>query len=241
MTSKIRGSLNQANPTENAMLRMSVPMRAGLCGLLLVLLAACASVPHPVSVVAKNAAAGRSPIRHVFVIMLENEPFEVTFNANSLSPYLAQELPKQGALLQNYYAIGHSSLDNYLAMISGQAPDKATQEDCGVFSEFERSQPGLDANGQALGEGCVYPADVRTLPDQLEQAGLSWKGYMEDMGADPAREAATCGHVAIGARDVTNHATPTDQYADKHNPFIYFHSIIDDRARCAAHVVTSMC
>ncbi len=76
-----------------------------------------------------------------------------------------------------------------------------------------------------------------TLPDQLEQAGLSWKGYMEDMGADRARGASTCGHVAIGARDVTNHATPTDQYADKHNPFIYFHSIIDDRARCAAHVV----
>ena len=173
----------------------------------------------------------------MFVIVLENEPFEVTFNAQSLSPYLAQELPKQGALLQNYYAIGHNSLDNYIAMISGQAPNKDTQEDCGVFREFERSQPGLDANGQALGAGCVYPADVKTLPDQLEQAGLSWKGYMEDMGADPAREASTCGHVAIGARDVTNHATPTDQYADKHNPFIYFHSIIDDRARCAAHVV----
>jgi hypothetical protein len=57
------------------------------------------------------------------------------------------------------------------------------------------------------------------------------------MGADPAREAAACGHVAIGAQEVTNHATPADQYADKHNPFVYFHSILDDAARCAAHVV----
>jgi len=57
------------------------------------------------------------------------------------------------------------------------------------------------------------------------------------MGADPAREAAVCGHVPIGATDITNHAGEKDQYADKHDPFVYFHSIIDDPARCAAHVV----
>lgn len=177
------------------------------------------------------------PIRHVFVIVLENEPFEVTFNENSIAPYLAHELPSRGILLSNYYATGHNSLDNYIAMISGQAPNKATQGDCSVMSEFLRAAPGLDADGQALGEGCVYPADVKTLPDQLEVAGFTWKGYMEDMGADPGREAAACAHVAIGTRDHTNHASPNDQYADKHNPFIYFHSIIDDPARCAAHVV----
>jgi hypothetical protein len=87
------------------------------------------------------------------------------------------------------------------------------------------------------GEGCVYPASVKTIADQLEAAGFTWKGYMEDMGKDPSREAAACGHVAIGAKDVTNHATPDDQYADKHNPFIYFHSIIDDQPRCERRVV----
>ena len=194
-----------------------------------VLLAGCAAAPK------RNA--GQPPIRHVFVIVLENEPFEVTFGAQSLAPYLAHELPERGALLTNYYAIGHNSLDNYIAMISGQAPNRATQTDCHVFAEFARTQPGLDANGQAIGEGCVYPADVKTLPDQLESAGFTWKGYMEDMGADPAREAAACGHVAVGAVDHTNLAAPNDQYADKHNPFVYFHSIVDDTAHCAAHVV----
>ncbi len=179
----------------------------------------------------------KSGVRHVFVIMLENEPFEVTFGAQSPAPYLAHELPKQGALLPNYYGIGHYSLDNYIAMISGQAPNVATQDDCKVFREFVRSKPGLDANGQALGEGCVYPADVKTLADQLEAAGFTWKGYMEDMGADPAREANACGHVPISAVDVTNRASEKDQYADKHDPFVYFHSIIDDPARCTAHVV----
>jgi hypothetical protein len=193
------------------------------------LLAGCAAAPKP--------SAGQPPVRHVFVIVLENEPFEVTFHENSIAPYLAHELPGQGALLQNYYAIGHLSLDNYIAMISGQAPNKATQDDCKTFVDFVRTRSGLDANGQVAGEGCVYPADVKTLPDQLEAAGFTWKGYMEDMGADPAREARTCAHAPVGEKDVTNRATPQDQYAAKHNPFVYFHSIIDDQARCDAHVV----
>ena len=60
---------------------------------------------------------------------------------------------------------------------------------------------------------------------------------MEDMGNDPHREAATCAHVALGARETTHLAQVGDQYAAKHNPFVYFHSIIDDRAGCDAHVV----
>ncbi len=174
---------------------------------------------------------------HVFVIVLENEPFQVTFGAHSPSPYLAHELPKQGALLTQYFGIGHYSLDNYIAMISGQAPNPQTQEDCHVFSEFRRSAPGLDANGQVRGSGCVYPAGVKTLANQLQDAGYTWKGYMEGMGANPVRETATCGHVRIGDVDRTNTATAGDRYADKHDPFVYFHSIIDDRADCAAHVV----
>ena len=135
----------------------------------LLLLVSCADTP-----VSKHDAGVR--IRHVFVIVLENYPFEVTFNENSLAPYLAHVLPAQGALLTNSYAIGHLSLDNYIAMISGQAPNKATQDDCKTFTDFVRTQQGLDANGQAIGEGCVYPADVRTLPDQLEAAGLTCNG-----------------------------------------------------------------
>jgi hypothetical protein len=188
------------------------------------------------SAVPRSGPVAGTP-RHVFVIVLENEPFQVTFGEHSLAPYLAHGLPKQGALLTQYFGIGHYSLDNYLAMISGQAPNPETQEDCHVFSEFWRSAPGFDANGQIRGSGCVYPADVKTLANQLQDAGYTWKGYMESMGADSAREASACGHVEIGEVDNTNTATARDQYADKHNPFVYFHSIIDDQANCAAHVV----
>jgi phosphatidylinositol-3-phosphatase len=186
---------------------------------------------------AKNAASNLPPVRHVFIIMLENEAYTITFGQNSLAPYLAHDLPKQGALLPNYYGIGHYSLDNYIAMISGQAPNPATQNDCETYSEFVPTATALDANGQLPGTGCVYPKSVTTLANQLTAAGLGWKAYMEDMGADPGRESATCGHVAIGTDDVTRHATPNDQYADKHNPFVYFHSIIDDTKYCGTHIV----
>ena len=42
---------------------------------------------------------------------------------------------------------------------------------------------------------------------------------------------------AVGQPENTDAAQLGDQYANKHNPFVYFHSIIDDRARCDAHVV----
>ena len=176
-------------------------------------------------------------IGHVFIIVLENESFPVTFRAHSPAPYLAHALPKQGALLVNYYAIGHESLDNYVAMISGQAPNPDTQNDCPIVTNFKLTRPGLDAHGQAIGQGCVYPINVRTVADQLSKAGLTWKGYMEDMGNDRGREAKTCGRSPLGSKDVTGYATRTDEYASKHDPFVYFRSIFDRPAYCNAHVV----
>lgn len=186
---------------------------------------------------AAAAMTAPAPVHHVMVIVLENESYEVAFGEHSQAPYLAYRLPKLGALLPQYYSIGHDSLDNYIAMSSGQAPNAATQNDCKIYGEFRRTAPGPDGNGQMLGEGCIYPSMVKTLADRLDVAGLSWKGYMEDTGADPARESSTCGDVAIGAQDHTDDACANDQYATCHNPFVYFHSIIDDPAHCAKHVV----
>src|SRR5215472_13601399 len=63
------------------------------------------------------------PIRHVFVLMLENQSYRATFGPGSQAPYLAGTLPARGALLTHYYAIGHASLGNYIALVSGQAPN----------------------------------------------------------------------------------------------------------------------
>ncbi len=170
---------------------------------------------------------------HVFIIVLENEGYHVTFGAKSPAHYL-RSLARQGALLRNYYGIGHNSLDNYLAMVSGQAPNPITQSDCHDFIDFVPT--GTTPDGQAIGSGCVYPSGISTVGNQLERKGLSWKGYMEDMGNDASRESATCGHPVIGQADGTQKAKLGDQYASRHDPFVYFHAIIDPPT-CAAHVV----
>jgi phosphatidylinositol-3-phosphatase len=182
----------------------------------------------------RQRPAALPPIRHVFVIVLENQGFDTTFNAHPRAPYLADTLRKAGAFLSQYYGIGHYSLPNYLAMISGVAPAPKTQVDCPRYEDFVET--GIARDGQPIGDGCVYPAHVTTIANQLEAKHLTWRAFMEDMGNDPTREAATCGHPTIGTIDLTETATPTDQYATKHDPFVYFHAIIDSAA-CSKNVV----
>jgi hypothetical protein len=189
----------------------------------------------PVSTIANGK------IHHVWVITLENENYDTTFGTTTKSPYLAQTLTAQGALLQQYFGTGHVSLDNYIAMMSGQAGTPQTIADCQTYQDY--SLTGTTSDGQAEGSGCVYPATVLTLADQLKAANYTWKGYMGDMGNDPARESGTCGHPTLGTADLTQIAeAPSasvpngDQYATRHNPFMYFHSVTDS-PDCAKNVV----
>jgi hypothetical protein len=190
-------------------------------------------------------------VRHVFVIVLENKNFSDTFGTSTQDPYLQKTLVPMGALLTEYYGTGHVSLDNYISLISGQAPTPDTDDDClpgltGSIGNYnDVAQTGTTPDGQVIATGgCIYPKEIRTLPNQLTDAGLSWKGYMGDMGNDPARESATCGHPEIGVgTDHTNTAeAPSsavplgDAYATRHDPFMYFHSIIDSPS-CNTHVV----
>lgn len=219
------------------------------------------------------AAAGAAPsakpltpsLKHVIVIDLENESFDETFAPNSPATYLNNTLVPKGQLLSNYYGIGHASTDNYIAQVSGQAPNQISSSDCitslanlrGAFVDVTLGT--LDADharfpGQVDGNGCVYPAAVQTIGDQLDAAGgpnansgaITWRDYGEDMGNDPARDNGTpdplggtdCAHPAVGGgTDLTNAATATDQYADRHVPFVFFHSVIDNQSSCNSHVV----
>jgi phosphatidylinositol-3-phosphatase len=178
-------------------------------------------------------SAATAPVKHVFVVVLENENADSTFGANSKAPYLSKTLRSQGQFMPNFYAVTHLSLGNYIALVSGQGSNIETQSDCNVYSEFT---PGtIGADGQAIGQGCVYPTTVKTIADQLSARGLTWKGYMEDMGNTPA-EGTTCRHPELGQQDHTQTAEAGDQYAARHNPFVYFHSIIDSPS-CAQNDV----
>lgn len=65
-------------------------------------------------------------------------------------------------------------------------------------------------------ESCYV--DKPSLPDLLEAAGLTWRTYQEDMPSP----------CFAGSRG---------DYAQKHNPFMYFDPIRKDAARCQAGVV----
>ena len=191
-----------------------------------------------VTAASQSATAGSGlGVHHVWVIEIENEGFDSSYVSNP-NPYLSKTLPHQGALLTQYYGIGHESNDNYLAEISGQAPNPMTQGDCQDYVDFRPAVATSD--GQYVGQGCVYPSQVQTIANQLTSAGLSWKGYMQDMGNDENREPDRCGTPTnpsgLGFRDGTQSASAVDQYAARHNPFVYFHSIIDTRA-CNLDVV----
>jgi hypothetical protein len=198
-------------------------------------LALCATALIPALTAPLASAAGLPAVRHVFVIVEENEDAATTFGPNSPAPYLSKTLRSQGAFIPNYYGTGHNSNDNYLSMISGQAPNPQTQGDCPIFTEFMPDV--LGSYGQAVGNGCVFPTDVKTIADQISAAGLTWRSYNDSMGATPSREASVCAHPGINQPDGTQTATAADQYATRHNPFVYFHSIIDDTALCNSHVV----
>ncbi|MCU1493761.1 MAG: phosphoesterase family protein [Acidimicrobiaceae bacterium] len=188
--------------------------------------------------VSATAIAGTATpkIGHVFVLMLENEGYAATFANPSADPYLATTLPSEGALLTQYYGTGHESNDNYVSLISGQAPNPQNQADCQIYSDFIGTGP-LVPPGQAVGDGCAFPATVPTVANQLTAARLGWKGYMQDMGNVASRESAVCAHPVINTQDQTQSAVAGDGYVTRHNPFVYFHSIVDNQAYCDAHVV----
>jgi hypothetical protein len=191
------------------------------------LVTALAAAAVLVALVAVPASARPVPyFKHVFIVVLENENASATFGKDSEAPYLAHTLKRRGAFVPNYYGIGHFSLTNYIAMVSGQAPNPETQADCQVFKEFF---PGTStSDGQYFGTGCVYPTQTQTVANQLQESGYRWKGYMEDMNAAaPPGKEEPCRHPGINEQDHTQSAEVGDQYATRHNPFVYFHSIID--------------
>ena len=185
------------------------------------------------------------PVKHVFVVMLDDEPYANVFGPASQAHYLAGTLEHKGELLVRYYAVAHEQLANGIALLSGQGPTPQTAQNCPTYEDLAPGTVG--AEGQASGQGCVYPSTTQTLAGQLSAKRLTWRAYLEGMdegaaadtgaGATGAGSAANgaCGHPALGAADPTSaQAPPAGQaYATWRNPFVYFHSVIDSPA-CAS-------
>src|SRR5580704_137060 len=130
--------------------------------------AACISSFAVARSAADEVTTDAARVRHVFIIVLENKNYADTFETSTQDPYLRQTLVPMGALLTRYYGTGHVSLDNYIAMISGQAPTPDTADDCvpglvGAVGNFnDVAQSGWAAQGQVVATGgCIYSVRVK--------------------------------------------------------------------------------
>ena len=182
--------------------------------------------------VASSPAFAKAPARgaegiprfsHVVVLVLENESATNTWGPASVAHYLNSLVPR-GVFASQYFATGHASLDNYIAMVSGQPDQPLTASDC------------IPVNLWLCEQGQSLMSNGRNLADQLEAKGITWKGYMD--GAPSPCFHADYSPTALPPDPYQGDSQkpPAKDYADRHNPFIYFKDIIENDARCRAHV-----
>ncbi len=164
----------------------------------------------PAAPVEEELPTGLPEAKHVFVIVLGPAGYEEAFGETSQSPYLKEELPAQGELLENYFAVAGSELANEIALLSGQGPTAATAAGCPTYGDVLPAAE--DPEGQVTGDGCVYPAATKTLMGQLTEVDLGWKAYREGVEGCP------------------------NPPPDATNPFLYFHGVLDS-PECAETVV----
>jgi phosphatidylinositol-3-phosphatase len=164
--------------------------------------------------------AGLPHVGHVFLLALSTPSYRAAFGRGSPAPYL-RSLVAHGTLLSGFASLGHGELADELAMVSGQAPNADTSAGCTTYSEYPPTA-GANAAGEVSGNGCVYPEAALNIGDQVTSDGKVWGAYMAGMGT------VACQHPNSNtATDVPLPGTEPG-YDLLHNPFVFFHSVLDD-------------
>ncbi|KAF2192786.1 phosphoesterase-domain-containing protein [Zopfia rhizophila CBS 207.26] len=128
------------------------------------------------------------------IIWLENTDYELAVG----DPNLAW-LAKKGITLSNHFAVTHPSMPNYAAAISG------------------------DYYGINHDDMTAIPSNVSSLIDLLEEKGISWGEYQEDMP-----------YTGFEGFEWRNQKTGANAYVRKHNPAVLYDSVADKEDRLAA-------
>ena len=179
-----------------------------------------------------DGATTTAQLKHVYTIMMENHALSQIIGDTTDAPNLNMLAATYGQATQ-YYGVTHPSLPNYLAAVSGDF--QGIFDDCNAGPDItcpvEEFIPGLtggDLTGNQLmtAQQAANAAAIphwfsgRTIVDQLEEKGLTWKAYMGDLIAP--------GDTSGGAPIITTADGGTDtlnMYAQKHNPFMYFQGV----------------
>jgi arylsulfatase A-like enzyme len=192
---------------------------------LLAALAACLSSAAAGAVLAQTPADSAVPrYAHVFVILEENKNYEQILNP-AVAPHIASLAAIYGNATQ-FFGEVHPSEANYVALLGGDT--FGIHDDDAYYCKPGQIDPHC---ADALKPGYVdHTAHARHLGAQIETAGLTWKGYYENIPSPGALD-VTAGDPK--AKDGTRTAA---LYASKHSGFINFASVQTDPRR-ADHLV----
>ena len=158
-------------------------------------IAAMAAPASPAAGLARSAGRpgeGVPAFGHVFLIIGENTTYSHLTAANA--PFLMGTIRPHAAWLSNYYAATHWSQANYVALVTGQ------------FTRCEQHDGGI---------GCHQ--NIGNLFHQLDQAGLTWKVWL-DAGT------AKC-DTSSGGRCTSDKPCPLSGFYATGNPPILFDNI----------------
>lgn len=108
----------------------------------------------------------------------------------------------------NSLAKDHALAANYHAITRPSLPN--------YIALTSGSTAGITSNCEPKAVSCQ--ADVRTIADEITTSGREWRMYAEGMPGPCL-------------------AGDSGRYSVKHNPFMYYPSVTEDRALCADHVV----
>lgn len=144
---------------------------------------------------AQTATPGPLPrFSHVFLFVFENSSAESILGNKSLPTF--NQLAAEGAVALNDHGVTHPSLPNYVSLIAGS------------YFGTHSDSPAQKFFGP-------------TLPDALEKAGLTWKGYFQSIPR---------------AGFTGNYGGPLWVYVKRHNPFMLFPAIASSPQRAANSV-----
>jgi phospholipase C len=161
-----------------------------------------------------DAATTLHHIKTVFVIVMENHNWtgnsSLNIKGNSAAPYINYTLLPMASYANDYNNPpgNHPSLPNYLWLEAG--------------TNF-----GIKDDGSPHQH---HQATTNHLVRLLENAGISWRAYDEDISG------TNCPLVNTGPKD--SNGDPL--YAVRHNPFVYFddqtNTLSTSSAKCISHV-----
>ncbi len=149
-----------------------------------------------------DASATVPHFDHVYVIVMENKEYG-SIVGNTDAPYINSLIDQYG-LATNYTAIVHPSQPNYLALWSGS-----------IYNVFDNETHHLDG---------------KTIADQLDAAGKSWKVYEQNYPISSDTPSCYMGETASGGPDGPG------VYAGKHNPELSFIDPQQDAQLCREHI-----